>query len=179
MDNYRKKVLDSLDAYTRSNTSNLFLKARRLLGFPGPASKRDEINDIVESAEFVNIHMGQLPPPLDGQALYPDLRSAILECQDNERELEFFICDVINKFSGISAYVYPKVKGRCWDDQIAALTLLKTTDHYNPAGSLIAEWRKYEQYCVPTISSVDLEAAVQHRLDLFHNYFKDPIHGPT
>ena len=57
-------MLDSLDAYTRSNTSNLFLKARRLLGFPGPASKRDEINDIVESAEFVNIHRRQRLTPL-------------------------------------------------------------------------------------------------------------------
>lgn len=110
MDNYRKKVLDSLEVYTRSNTSNVFLKAKRLLGFPGPASKRDDIDAIVESAGYINIHKGQLPPPLDGQAVYSDLRSAILECQGNERELEFFICDVINKFSGISSYVYPLVK---------------------------------------------------------------------
>lgn len=77
---------------------------------PGLASKRDDIDAIVESAGYINIHKGQLPPPLDGQAIYSDLRSAILECQGNERELEFFICDVINKFSGISSYVYPLVK---------------------------------------------------------------------
>lgn len=177
MDNYRKKVLDSLEVYTRSNTSNVFLKAKRLLGFPGPASKRDDIDAIVESAGYINIHKGQLPPPLDGQAIYSDLRSAILECQGNERELEFFICDVINKFSGISSYVYPLVKGKCWDDQIAALTLFKTTDHYNPADSLITEWRKYELYCVPSISSEDLEVAVQYRLKLFHDYFKSDIPG--
>lgn len=177
MDDHRKKVLKALEAYTRDNTSRVFIKARRLLGFPGPASKREDIDSLVESADIISIHMGQLPPPLDGPALYPEIRSAILECQGNERELEFFICDVINKFSGISAYVFPKVKHKCWDDQIAALTLFKTTDHYNPADSLIAEWRKYEQYCVPDISAVDLEAAVQHRLNLFHEYFKSDIQG--
>ena len=85
MDNYKKKVLDSLDVYSRSNTSNVFLKATRLLGFPGPASKRDDIDAIVESAGYININKGQLPQPLDCRALYSDLRSAILECRGNER----------------------------------------------------------------------------------------------
>ena len=178
MGKYRETVLNALDGFSRDNTSLLFAKAVRLLGFPGPASKRHDSDAIVESADMISIQMGKLPLSLDLRELYQNIRSAICECKDNEKELEFFICDVITKFSNLSAYVFPKVKGKCWDEQIAALTLFKTTDHYNPADSIINEWRKYEQYCVPTISNADLEAAVNHRLKLFHNYFKDPVHGP-
>jgi hypothetical protein len=64
-----------------------------------------------------------------------------------------------------------------WDEQVRAYTLLKTTDHYDSADSVLAEWRKYEKWCDPKLTEEQLDAAVNYRLELFHNFFKEDEHG--
>lgn len=177
MDSHRDIVLNSLDVYASNNTSALFAKAIRLLGYPGSAADRTDIDLIVDSADIVNVDMNRIPHSIDGPKLYPHLRSAIAEYKNKPSELEFFICDVITKFRDISAYVYPASKPGGYDSQIQAFSLLASIDHYNPADSVLNEWKKYEAYCNPKLTEEQLQEAVQYRLELFHKYIGGPIHG--
>lgn len=177
MDDYRNEVLDILDVYSRDNTTFLFVKAIRLLGFPGPASDRQNIDLIVDSASIVNVDMKRIPLSLDGKKLYPIIRSAVSEYKNKPNELDFFIRDVISKFGGISDLVYPNALNSGYNEQIAAYTLLKSTEHYNPADSVLDEWRKYEYFLKPGISTSILDTAVNYRLELFHKYMSGDIHG--
>ena len=54
MDNYRKKVLDSLEVYTRSNTSNVLahfqiVTSRPLLSCPAPTGHLASTANVVEA----------------------------------------------------------------------------------------------------------------------------------
>ncbi len=177
MDSHRDIVLNTLDIYASNNTSALFAKAIRLLGYPGSAADRTDIDLIVDSADIVNVDMNRIPHSIDGPKLYPHVRSAIAEYKSKPSELEFFICDVITKFKDISAYVYPASKPGGYDSQIQAFSLLASIDHYNPADSVLNEWKKYEAYCNPKLTEEQLQEAVQYRLELFHKYMSGPIHG--
>lgn len=177
MDSHRDIVLNTLDVYASNNTSALFAKAIRLLGYPGSAADRTDIDLIVDSADIVNVDMNRIPHSIDGPKLYPHVRSAIAEYKSKPSELEFFICDVITKFKDISAYVYPASKPGGYDSQIQAFSLLASIDHYNPADSVLNEWKKYEAYCNPKLTEEQLQEAVQYRLELFHKYMSGPIHG--
>lgn len=177
MDSHRDIVLNTLDIYASNNTSALFAKAIRLLGYPGSAADRTDIDLIVDSADIVNVDMNRIPHSIDGPKLYPHVRSAIAEYKSKPSELEFFICDVITKFKDISAYVYPASKPGGYDSQIQAFSLLASIDHYNPADSVLNEWKKYEAYCNPKLTEEQLQEAVQYRLELFHKYMGGPVHG--
>lgn len=177
METHRDAILDALELYSRDNTFSLFVKATRLLGFPGPASNRNDIAAIVDSGDIISVDMKKIPLSLDGQRLYPSIRSAVAAIKDKPEELEFFICDVISKFSSISTLLYPTPKAGGYADQVAAFTLLKTTDHYHPADSVLNEWRKYELSCNPNLEEEVLQDAVNYRLELFHKYMGGDIHG--
>lgn len=171
--------MNTLEAYSKGNTSALFQRASYYLGFPGQAANREQTALLVENAPYVNVAMERIPLSLDTVKLYPEIRSAIADYKDRPEELEFFICDIIEKFSGISSYIYPHVTHKSWDEQIRAFTILATTDHYDPADSVKNEWRKYEKYRNPKLTESQLDDAVDYRLELFHNYFKTDVHGPV
>ncbi|MBO4465615.1 MAG: hypothetical protein J5748_02935, partial [Bacteroidales bacterium] len=119
MDTYREAVLKELNKYSEENITFLFEKAIRLLGFPGPAADKESIDSIVDSANIVNVRLKELPSSFDSQKLYPAIRSTIAAYKDKPSELEFFICDIIAKFSGISRYLYPTPATNGYDSQIA------------------------------------------------------------
>ncbi len=170
MDTYRDVVLNALDIYSKENTNLLFLKAVRLLGFPGSAADRDTIDSIVDSARDISVFLKEIPLDFDSHKLYPSIRSTIAAYKDKPAELEFFICDIIAKFNGISRYLYPIPASGDYDTQVAAFTLWNTTQHYHPADSVLNEWRKYERRCNPSLSDEGIERAVNYRLELFQKF---------
>lgn len=179
MNSYREAVLNALDIYSELNTELLFAKAQRLMGFPGPAYKRDNIDAIVESADFVQVDLKALPKGLDGPKLYPLIRSTIAAYKDKPDELEFFICDVIGKFSKLSAYLYPASRAMGYDDQVLAFTFIAASQNYHPADSVINEWRKYEKSFSANLSDEELEEAVKYRIKLVQSFIHSKYYNPV
>ena len=87
METNRDRILDTLDIYSDSNTSFLFAKAVRMLGFPGPIINRDAYSTTVGTKLNVEVDLSRIPHSLNSKKLYPFIRSAVREVSAKIRNL--------------------------------------------------------------------------------------------
>lgn len=177
METNRDRILDTLDIYSDSNTSFLFAKAVRMLGFPGPIINRDAYSTTVGTKLNVEVDLSRIPHSINSKRIYPFIRSAIRESSNDEREIEFLVSDIISKFSGIIDYVNPEASYCQLDKQIAALTLHATTWYETPFDSTKQEWRKYELHYDPNLSEEELDKAVDYREELYVKFMKSDLYS--